>query len=120
MSKELREKYLPPAILHDNLLNEEEKLIQIMTNSDLNQTAKFIFLAFEHRDITLEVLNTLHDLTEFVENNTQNASNNCPETQVVSNGHKTPSIEGSNKSYKIKTVSQDGLKLLLTRIDAHS
>ena len=68
MSRELRDKYLPQEILNNNGMSSEEKLIQILSNSDLKLTAKFISQSLKHREITLDVLNTLDDLTKNVEN----------------------------------------------------
>ena len=68
MSKELREKCLPMEVINDNVLTDDEKFINIMTNSVLIQsTAKFIYMAFENRDLSLEFLNTINDITEYVE-----------------------------------------------------
>ena len=68
MSKELREKCLPIEILNDNVLSDNEKFTTIMTNSVLIQsTAKFVYEAFKNRDLCLEVLNTINDVTECVE-----------------------------------------------------
>ena len=69
MSKELRDNYLPQDILQNILLREEDKMTQILTDSDMNQIAKFIHLAFEQRDLNLEVLSTLQDVTESVHKN---------------------------------------------------
>ena len=80
MSNELREKYLPKTVVQNNLMRDDEKLIQIMKNADLSMTAKFIYMAFEHREITLDVLNTIQDLTTEVvslsKNSTQEVNSN--------------------------------------------
>ena len=92
MSKELREKCLPMEVINDNVLTDDEKFINIMTNSVLFQsTAKFVYMAFENRDLSLEVLSTLNDITEY-------------ENSVI-------------MPYKIKNKSQNGLKLILSRVD---
>ena len=102
MSKELREKCLPMEVINDNVLTDDEKFINIMTNSVLIQsTAKFIYMAFENRDLSLEVLNTINDITEYVEDI-------CLKTQ-----HEKDVI----MPYKIQNISQGGLKLLLSRVD---
>ena len=96
MSKELREKCLPIEILNDNVLSDNEKFTNIMTNSVLIQsTAKFVYEAFKNRDLCLEVLNTINDVTECVEDI-------CLKTQ-----HEDSVI----MPYKIQ--SQSGLKLIL-------
>ena len=103
MSKELREKCLPIEILNDNVLSDNEKFINIMTNSVLIQsTAKFVYEAFKNRDLCLEVLNTINDVTECVEDI-------CLKTQ-----HEDSVI----MPYKIQ--SQSGLKLILSRVDLAS
>ena len=74
-----------------------------MTNSVLIQsTAKFVYKAFKNRDLCLEVLNTINDVTECVEDI-------CLKTQ-----HEDSVI----MPYKIQ--SQSGLKLILSRVDLAS
>ena len=105
MSKELREKCLPMEVINDNVLTDDEKFINIMTNSVLFQsTAKFVYMAFENRDLSLEVLNTINDITEYVEDI-------CLKTQ-----HENSVI----MPYKIQNKSQSGLKLVLSRVDLAS
>ena len=100
MSKELRDTFLPPEIIHNNLLEEEEKLVQTLTCTDMTNTAKFIYLAFEHREISLDVLNTIQDIIGNVEKVSL----------------KNPVHIDSPKSFKVKHVSENGLRLLLSRI----
>ena len=101
MSKELRDNFLPSEILNNHHLNDDEKFTQIMTTSDLKNTAKFIFLSFEHRDVTLDVLNTLQEMVGNVENLlTANSENR----------------ESLLSLYKIKHVSNDGLKITLSKV----
>ena len=64
-------------------------------------TAEFVYMAFENRDLSLEVLSTLNDITEYVEDI-------CLKTQ-----HENSVI----MPYKIKNKSQNGLKLILSRVD---
>ena len=102
MSKELREKCLPMQIINDNVMSDDEKLINILSNPDLFQsTAKFVYMAFKNRDLTLEVLSTLNDVTEYVEDI-------CLKTQ-----HEDCVI----MPYKILNKSQGGLKITLSRVD---
>ena len=104
MSKELREKLLPVEVSDKNI-DDEEKFVQLMTNSDLlPSTAKFIHMTFEQREIYLEVLNTITDITKFVENICLKTLN---EDSVI-------------MPYKIKNTSNSGLKLLLSRVDLSS
>ena len=104
MSKELRENLLPTETLNDIALSDSEKFVNIMTGSDLQSTAKFIHLAFENRDLCLDVLNTIKDITNFVEDI-------CQKTQ-----HENEVI----MPYKVQTVGKGGLKLVLSRVDLTS
>ena len=89
-------------VVNDSGLTEEEKFINIMTNPVLLQsTAKFVYMAFENRDLSLEVLNTINDITAFVEDI-------CLKTQ-----HESSVI----MPYKVKNTNQSGLRLVLTRVD---
>ena len=101
MSRELRDKYLPQEILNNNWMSSEEKMIQILSNSDLKLTAKFISQSFEHREITLDVLNTLDDLKKNVE------------TLIID---QTSEIREKPDVYCIKNVSTDGLKIVFSRL----
>ena len=101
MSKELRENLLPLALLANNNVNDENKFIQLLTNSDLQTLAKFIYMAFENRDICLDVLGTINAVTQYVEDICLKTQN---EDSVI-------------MPYKIKNTSHEGLKLVLSRVD---
>ena len=101
MSKELREKHLPMAIVNDSILNDNEKFAYILTNSDLQSTAKFIHMAFENRDLCLDVLGTIREIVGYVEDI-------CLKT-----AHEDSVI----MPYRVRNVSQGGLKVLLSRVD---
>ena len=66
MYKELRDNFLPPQIIQNNALNEEEKFVQTMTKCDTKITAKFVYQAFEDREINLDALNAINDIIESV------------------------------------------------------
>ena len=72
-----------------------------MTCFDLESTAKFIHLAFENRDLCLDVLNTIKNITDYVEDI-------CSKTQ-----HENDVI----MPYKVQKASKDGLKLVFSRVD---
>ena len=55
------------TIVNDSILNNDEKFAYILTNSNLQLTAKFVYMAFENREICLDVLGTIKDITGFVE-----------------------------------------------------
>ena len=89
-------------VVNDKVLTDDEKLVTILTNPVLFQsTAKFVYLAFKNRDLNLEVLNIINDVTEYVEDI-------CLKTQ-----HEDSVI----MPYKIQNISQGGLKLVLSRVD---
>ena len=128
MSRELRDKYSPQEILNNNGMSSEEKLIQILSNSDLKLTAKFISQSFEHREITLDVLNTLDDLTKNVENliidqtsgKQKNPNVYCIKN-ISSDGLKivfsqTSEMRKKTDVYCVKNTSSDGLKMVLSRL----
>ena len=71
MVSEIREKFLPPQILHDTQISDEEKFSFLMSDNeanDLRQTAKLIYQAFQEREIKLDVLHTLSELVSSTEN----------------------------------------------------
>ena len=63
--------------------------------------AKFIYLAFEEREINLEVLSFINDMTDCVEKHIANAT------------------DPNKNQYAVKNVCEDGLKLTLLRISSH-
>ena len=101
MSDEFRDDCLPKEILNNEQMSPEHKMVKILTCSEIKPIAKFIFKAFEHREITLDVLNTIEDLTQNVESlvTAENSEN-----------------EKGNLVYQIKNVSSDGLKMVLSRV----
>ena len=100
MFKELREKLLPLATLNDHSQSDSEKFVNIMT-FDPQVTAKYIHRAFEIRDLCLDVMNTLKDITDYVEDI-------CIKTQ-----HEVDVI----MPYRVRKVSKTGLNLVFSRID---
>ena len=65
---ELRKSLLPQNILHNNSLSTEDKLAQILSESEhIKSVAKFIYLAFEDRKLSLEVLGSIDALIDSVD-----------------------------------------------------
>ena len=93
--EEVRKNLLPCLSALKIHLTDEQKLIHILSNKrDLSETAKYIFLASEHRKTTLDVLKFIQNLTTEIENLVKN---------------------GKTQSYKISEVSNTGLKILLMK-----
>ena len=68
MYDKIRENLLPSQKLNNHVWATEEKFVQIMSDFDnIKATAKYIYLAFAERQITLDVLNTLQDLVSSAE-----------------------------------------------------
>ena len=86
--------------MNDHSLSDSEKFVNIMT-FDPQVTAKFIHLALENRDLCLDVINTLKDITDYVEDI-------CIKTQ-----HEVDVI----MPYRVRKVSKTGLNLVFSRID---
>ena len=100
MFNELRDEFLPSDILNNHHLSDDEKFTHIMTNSDMRRVAKYIFLAFEHRDITLDVIITLHEMVSILE------SQQADKTQKKMN---------PGPVFKIIRISNDGMKITLSK-----
>ena len=98
---ELRDECLPKEILDNKDMSREDKLVKILTYPEIKPIAKFIFKSFEHREITLDVLNTIEDITQNVE------------SLVTA---KNPETDKGNIAYHIKNISSDGLKMTLSRV----
>ena len=64
--KELRDKHLPITVLDNIEISDKEKFHYIL-KQDLFMTAKFIFDAFEHRKVTLEVTDIIQSMISKVE-----------------------------------------------------
>ena len=102
---ELREKYLPSNILDDRHLNEEEKLIKMLFDMDnCKSIAKFIYQAFEDREIGLEVLASIQDMVERTEK-TCTANPSSPNEKTA-----------TSNSYVIKSTANNGMKITLARV----
>ena len=102
---ELREKYLPSNILNDRHLNEEEKLIKMLLDTDnCKSIAKFICQAFEDRETGLEVLASIQGMVERTEKS-------CTANPSSPNAETTKS-----DSYVIKSITNNGLKITLGRV----
>ena len=102
---ELREKYLPSNILNDRHLNEEEKLIKMLLDTDnCKSIAKFICQAFEDRETGLEVLASIQGMVEHTEKS-------CTANPSSPNAETTKS-----DSYVIKSITNNGLKITLGRV----
>ena len=71
---ELREKLLPRNIFHTYLC-EEDKATQILSDpKHIKHVAKFIYLAFEEREINLEALSSINDMIDCIEKHIASAS----------------------------------------------
>ena len=65
---ELRKTFLPQITLLNSSLSDENKLTQILADSkNIKSVAKFIYLAFEDRKISLEVLGSIDALIVIVD-----------------------------------------------------
>ena len=100
MFNELRDEFLPSDILNNHHLSDDEKFTHIMTNSDMRRVAKYIFLAFEHRDITLDVIITLHEMVSILESHHTDKTRNKTNPGPV---------------FKIIRISNDGMKITLSK-----
>ena len=102
MLNKLREELLPPQILRDESMSDEQKFVEIMINYDIKMTAKFVFLAFNEREIKLDVLSILKELVS--------------STELLLKKEKNAPDPGSTDAYQVKWCSSDCLKLMLTKI----
>ena len=103
MYKELRENLLPPQILYSKQISDQQKFVEIMTNFDKRATAKFVYQAFNEREIRLDVLNTLNEIVSSTET-------------LLRNENKNASHPGAKDIYQVKCLSNDGLKLKFFKI----
>jgi hypothetical protein len=98
---ELREKLLSHSILH-TYLSEVDKATHILSDTkQIKCVAKFIYLAFEEREIHLDALSSINDMIDCVEKHIASAS------------------DPQKNQYAIKNSYEDGLKLTLVRIPSH-
>ena len=104
MYENIRENMFPSHILQDDNMTDQQKFVEIMTNYDAKNTAKFVYQAFNERDIQLDVLSTLKELVSSIETSLKN------EKTVQSQG------PGEPDEYQVKWLSDDGLKIVLSKI----
>ena len=98
---ELRKSLLPQNILHNNSLSNKDKLAQILSESEhIKSVAKFIYLAFEDRKLSLEVLGSIDALIDSVDKYITHAS------------------DPQKNQYGIISSREDGMKITLLRISS--
>ena len=98
---ELRKSLLPQNILHNNSLSKEDKLAQILSESEhIKSVAEFIYLAFEDRKLSLEVLGSIDALIDSVDKYITHAS------------------DPQKNRYGILNSREDGMKITLLRISS--
>ena len=98
---ELRKTFLPQITLLNSSLSDENKLIQILADSkNIKSVAKFIYLAFEDRKISLEVLGSIDALIDSVDKYITHAS------------------DPQKNRYGILSSREDGMKITLLRISS--
>ena len=104
MHKNLRENMLPSHILQNKNMTDLQKFVEIMTNHDTKKVGKFVYQAFNERNIKLDVLSTLKELVSSIDNSLKN--------------EKTVKVQGPEQpdKYQIKWLSGDGLKIVLSKI----
>ena len=116
MSKEIRENTLSSHILEDSQTTDEEKFSSFMSDSetnDLRKTAKFIYQAFEEREIKLDVVNTL---TELVSSAEKLVNKPDPGEDTKRQPDKNRKNSECYPIYEIKNFSEQGLKMTLSKV----
>ena len=118
--RELRETLLPQNTLNNISLCTDDKVTQILSDiENVKSVAKFIYLAFEDRKISLEALSSIDSMIDSVEKYIADASNPLKNSYTLesSREHGLKFIFSRKKrSYVIKNTSEDGLKIVLSGI----
>ena len=119
--KELREKLLPLDILNNSNLNDEGKMVKIMSHTESYKSlAKYTYQAFEDRKENLEVIETIHDMVDFTEKNTAIPSSDYNITKLSSCGMKMTIGKNSTlptqKSFTTIDSRNNGMKVTLAVI----
>ena len=86
-------------------MTDQQKFVEIMTNHDAKITGKFVYQAFNERDINLDVLSVLNELVSSVEISLKNK--------------KPAQLQGPGQpdNYQVKWLSGDGLKIILSKVN---
>ena len=114
MLNTIRVNTLPSQIVQDIQLSDKEKFSFLMTDNaanNLKKTAKYIYQAFDEREIKLDVLHTLNELVSSTENLLKKTG--------PGEGDKNKNVKKSHlntPTYTVKNISQNGLKLTLHRV----
>ena len=105
MYRNLREIMLPSQVLNNQNMTDQQKFVEIMTNHDAKITGKFVYQAFNERDINLDVLSVLNELVSSVEISLKNK--------------KPAQLQGPGQpdNYQVKWLSGDGLKIILSKVN---
>ena len=95
MSEELSRQFMPNSGTKHAHMTDEQKLVHLLNGKkEIHKMAKYLYLAFEHRKTTLDVLKYIQNLTAEVE---------CQ-------------VKDKKVKYKISKVSNAGLKTTLMKI----
>ena len=121
--KELRESFLPPNIMADIHLSDNEKLTKILSDKNIcNSVAKFTCQAFEDRKNSLEIISFINDMTDVVQKKSTADPPSLNSYSIIktSNDGMRITIASSSddvitNSYTIKHSSNNGLKVTLTK-----
>ena len=112
----------PPNFTSQNtLIHDQEKAIQILKNDDLKPAAKFIYEAFETRNIMLDTQTLLKDMVEKVVSHETFLAKlnvdvqNTIEKMVKKIERNEKLTQKSRGTYSIKSVSNNGLKIVLSK-----
>ena len=114
MLNTIRVNTLPSQIVQNIQLSDQEKFSFLMTDNaanNLKKTAKYIYQAFDEREIKLDVLHTLNELVSSTENLLKKTG--------PGEGDKNKNVKKSHlntPTYTVKNISQNGLKLTLHRV----
>ena len=100
--KEIRENLLCPQVLQNRNLTNDQKFVEIMTNTNIKSVAKYTYQAFIEREIKLDVLNILKEVVS--------------STEVLLEVEKNKPDPEEFGTYQVIKLSNDGLKFTLAKI----
>ncbi len=101
------------SIIHPTIGTDQQKTVEILTKGDLSKVAKFVYDAFAHRDILIDVQSTILDIINKVE---LNCKGNPKFFGTRSNDGLRLNLYKTKPTFKVTKLSEDGLLVKFSKI----
>ena len=127
MYNDIREKHFSDhQTAHTSRLSDQNKAVQLLQSKNIKPVAAFVYESFETRQIMLDSLLTLNDMTKKIENmetlsrkfeiDAQATISKIITTIVKQENHDQKINKNTKQTYAITKMSNNGLRLTISKI----